>query len=221
MSTAAWSAVGCAVAGAAVGGFLPATGGRFVRDWRTASAARPVWALASGMATSSWMGMFGLQHDGLTLIAWCWLTITGVCLALVDIECHRLPHVLIGAMTIGGLGVFVPVAIVEAEFGSLVRALLAVLLTVAGAAGIALAAPGQLGAGDVKLLAALALYLGWCGWHTVVLGLVLGFLLTGIAALGRAGIDRTRRGTPIAAGPTLILGALVAIAIRVAVVGTT
>jgi leader peptidase (prepilin peptidase)/N-methyltransferase len=212
MSTPVWSAVGCAVAGAAVGTVLPAIADKAahrcvgeVGGWWHGSAARIV---VTSVTTALVMGVFGYRYQDPILAAWSWLTVTGVCLALVDIECWRLPRVLVIAMGVGGLLVFVTVAFVGSRSGALVSAIAAAGVIAMVAHGIALLAPGHVGGGDVRLYPVLGLYLGWLGWPTVLLGMFAGAAFTVALAVA----SRRRR---VAAGPSLILGAFVAIALKV------
>lgn len=77
-----------------------------------------------------------------------------------------------------------------------------------------LAPGGQVfGLGDVKLGGLLGLLLGWFGWTAVVFGTYLAFLTGGVVALALLAGRRVQRGTPIAFGPFLALGAVLAIAL--------
>jgi leader peptidase (prepilin peptidase)/N-methyltransferase len=73
--------------------------------------------------------------------------------------------------------------------------------------------------GDVKLAPALGLYLGYLGWGAVLIGVVAGFVLGALAALGLLARDALarkpvsgalRRSLPF--GPFLLLGTLVGLA---------
>lgn len=220
MSSAVWTAAACGAVGIAVGGVLPRIGFAFAGRWSGCGpycvAADPrsrKRILLSAVATASIMAWFGFQHPGPTLPAWCWMAITGVCLALVDIESHRLPRALVSAMGVGGLLVLGAAAVVEPRPQALITAVVAAGVVALIVVGVALAAPGHLGGGDITLYPVLALYLGWWGWPTVVVGMVAGAVLTAgwaiVLLIARGAGPRTR----FPAGPMLILGAFVAVAL--------
>jgi leader peptidase (prepilin peptidase) / N-methyltransferase len=79
------------------------------------------------------------------------------------------------------------------------------------AAYLAVAAlrPGAVGAGDCKLAAVLGCALGWFGWGAVLAAEVVAHLLAAGHALARLAVRR--RADPVAFGPSLVLGALVAV----------
>ena len=70
-----------------------------------------------------------------------------------------------------------------------------------------------LGAGDVKLAGVLGLYLGWLGWPTLVLGAFAGFLAGGLVSLALLAARRATLATRVPFGPSMVAGALLAIAI--------
>lgn len=132
--------------------------------------------------------------------------------ALTDVAAHLLPNRLLEAATAWLLvcGAGATLAIPR-------TAHLAVVSLVCGAAtgvlaGFAAAAPRGtgLGMGDVKMLAVLALWLGWFGPTVVWTGIVLGFLVAGLTALALVLVRRAGRRDPIALGPSLLAGAVLA-----------
>jgi leader peptidase (prepilin peptidase)/N-methyltransferase len=78
---------------------------------------------------------------------------------------------------------------------------------------LALVSPGGggLGYGDVKLAGLLGLLLGWLGWGSVILSVVAAFVIGGVIALILLLSGRASRSTHIAFGPSMILGAWVAL----------
>jgi leader peptidase (prepilin peptidase)/N-methyltransferase len=71
---------------------------------------------------------------------------------------------------------------------------------------------GGVGGGDVRLAPVIGGLLGWLGLGHVVVGLMAGFLVGGVAALGLLALRRAGLRTMIAYGPAMCLGAWVAIA---------
>lgn len=95
-------------------------------------------------------------------------------------------------------------------FASFWMALMAGAVVFAVFLAVALVAPpGSLGWGDVKLVGALGLLLGYLGWLTVWLGLALAFGLACMYIVIRAA-SRHQRGEVIPLGPALVIGALAA-----------
>jgi leader peptidase (prepilin peptidase)/N-methyltransferase len=105
------------------------------------------------------------------------------------------------------------------DAGAYGRAWLAALAVTAGLLALALITPSGLGKGDVKLAPALGLYLGYLGWGAVLIGVVAGFVLGALAALGLLARDALAR-KPLSGalrqslpfGPFLLLGTLVGLA---------
>ncbi|MBM0229757.1 prepilin peptidase, partial [Micromonospora sp. ATA51] len=76
---------------------------------------------------------------------------------------------------------------------------------------LALLPRARLGFGDVKLAAALGLPLGWSGWPTLWLGLLLPHLLNGVVVLALLVTRRVRRDTALPFGPAILAGAWLAV----------
>ena len=85
--------------------------------------------------------------------------------------------------------------------------LLAAAGTFAILAALAILGRGALGGGDVKLMAALALFLGVEG---ILLALCVGFMLGGVAALALLVLRKAGRRDFFAFGPFLIIGTVLA-----------
>lgn len=128
-------------------------------------------------------------------------TVPGLLLAVIDLRCLRLPDRLVGILAIVGA---VPSAILRP---SLIGPALASAVAVVTAYAI-LAGRGGLGLGDVKLAGVLALILGFAGWPAVIIGVLAAHLINGPIAV--AALLRGRR-APVAFGPALLAGALIAV----------
>jgi len=138
------------------------------------------------------------------------LAVVGVVLAVEDLASHRLPNAVL-APTAVALGLLLVVAaIAGGTWTDLVRAAVAAVACGLGYLVLALLRPTGLGMGDVKLGAVLGAWLGWLGWGAVVLGVLAGFVLGGLAGLVLLATRRATRTTTIAFGPWLLLGAAVA-----------
>jgi leader peptidase (prepilin peptidase)/N-methyltransferase len=146
-----------------------------------------------------------------------WIALAWIAAPIVrtDLARHRIPDVLnLAAISAGGFLLLIPW-----DAGAYGRAWLAALAVTAGLLALALITPSGLGMGDVKLAPALGLYLGYLGWGAVLIGVVAGFVLGALAALGLLARDALarkpvsgalRRSLPF--GPFLLLGTLVGLA---------
>jgi leader peptidase (prepilin peptidase)/N-methyltransferase len=76
---------------------------------------------------------------------------------------------------------------------------------------LSLASRRGIGAGDVRLAAVLAMFLGYLGAIYVFQGLALGFMLGGAVALLLLISRKATRNTRIAFGPYLAAGAVVTV----------
>ena len=73
---------------------------------------------------------------------------------------------------------------------------------------LSLASKRGIGAGDVRLAAVLAMFLGYRGAQYVFQGLALGFILGGVVALLLLIGRKATRNTRIAFGPYICIGAI-------------
>ncbi|MGY1650462.1 prepilin peptidase [Geodermatophilus sp. SYSU D01119] len=144
-------------------------------------------------------------------LAYAWAAGAAVVLAQVDLAVHRLPdRVTYPAAAVCGAALLADAALLG-TWPAFLRALLAA----AAAGGIALlaalAGPSGLGLGDVKLLALLGLLLGWSGWGALLAGVFLGLLAGAGLSLVLVAAGRAGWRTPVAFGPPLLLGAVLAL----------
>ena len=145
------------------------------------------------------------------LPAYLYLAAVGLALALIDLDCRRLPDALtlpsypVGAALLGAA------ALAGSSSGSLLRALLGGALMFAVYFLLCLAYPAGMGFGDVKLSGVLGLYLGWLGWGVLAVGLFLGFLLGGVLGIALIATGRGGRKSTLPFGPFMLGGALVAV----------
>ncbi|QLQ38519.1 prepilin peptidase [Micromonospora robiginosa] len=133
----------------------------------------------------------------------------GLVLAVTDLIALRLPDPLVGAVAFGGLGL-AGTALVVGEPGRAATALTGAGLSLCAYLLLALLPGARLGFGDVKLAAALGLPLGWLGWPTLRLGLLLPHVLAGTLVLVLLVAGRIRRDTPLPFGPAILTGAWLA-----------
>jgi leader peptidase (prepilin peptidase)/N-methyltransferase len=145
----------------------------------------------------------------LEVLAWLTFLCLGIALAVIDARTRRLPNRLVALLTTGGVLFFSSAAIVEQNLPALWRALAGLAISFGVYLVISLAARGGLGAGDVKLAAPVGLYLGWLGWEALAAGIVLAFVIGGVAGLVLAARKRRIRGLTVPFGPFMLAAVLV------------
>ena len=155
---------------------------------------------------------FGLTWD---LPAFLYLAAIAVALAMIDLDVHRLPDVIV--LPAYGVGlVLLALASADpggtADWGALVRALI-------GGAGLfamyfllALVYPAGMGFGDVKLAGVLGLYLAWIGWGALAVGAFSAFLVGGVFSIALLAARLATRKSGIPFGPWMLAGAAIGIA---------
>ncbi|MFL6062439.1 MAG: prepilin peptidase, partial [Marmoricola sp.] len=141
------------------------------------------------------------------LAAYLVFTGMGIALALIDLDVRRLPDVLV----LPAYPVLAALLAIDADGHALLRGLYAGAALFAFYFVIAIAAPGSMGFGDVKLAGVLGGVLGYLSWGALLTGAFGGFLLgavVGVILILARGADRK---TAVPFGPFMILGAWVSI----------
>ena len=168
----------------------------------------PLVELGTGVLFAVFALRFGPDP---VLPAYLYLAAVGVALALIDLDCKRLPD----ALTLPSYPVAVALlgiaALVGTDSGSFVRALLGGMTMFAVYFALCFAYPAGMGFGDVKLAGVLGLYTGWLGWGVLAVGLFLGFLLGGLFGLALIAVKKGGRKTAVPFGPFMLLGVLIAV----------
>lgn len=144
------------------------------------------------------------------LPAACCLCAVAPPLAASDLAAHRLPDRLT-LPAIAVTAVLLSAASWQVDnYAALGRA--AVGTAAAAAFFLALALiTGQVGGGDVKLGALVAMLPAWLGWEHLVLGLLAGLLLAALTAVVLITTRRLSRHDPLPLGPFLLAGALLGV----------
>ena len=145
------------------------------------------------------------------LPAYLYLAAVGLALALIDLDCKRLPDALtlpsypVAAVLLGGA------ALLGSDSGDFLRALLGGAAMFAVYFALCFAYPAGMGFGDVKLAGVLGMYTAWLGWGSWAVGLFLGFFLGGVFGIALIAFKKGGRKTAVPFGPFMLLGALIAI----------
>jgi leader peptidase (prepilin peptidase)/N-methyltransferase len=147
----------------------------------------------------------------LTTVAFLYLAAISVALAAIDLDVHRLPNaIVLPAYVVGGV-LLTASALVAGDPEALLRG-------IGGAAAyfvfylvLALAKPGGMGMGDVKLAGVLGLFLGYLGLEQLIVGAFGAFLLGGLVGVVIILAQKGDRRTAIPFGPWMLAGAWLAV----------
>jgi leader peptidase (prepilin peptidase)/N-methyltransferase len=142
-----------------------------------------------------------------------YLALTAWPLAKTDIKQRRLPNkYVLPAFPITLLGQ-IAAGIATGLWWNMLWATLAMLVTFALSLGVNRL--GLLGMGDVKLMSAIALALGWYSVVLPVIALLISFLVAGLVAAVLLAMRKIRLGGSMPLGPYLLLGFFGAITVGV------
>jgi leader peptidase (prepilin peptidase)/N-methyltransferase len=155
----------------------------------------------------------GGQAQWSLLPAYLYLGVVAAALTFIDLDVHRLPDLIVLPSYPIALVLLLVPTVVSGHWGWLLRAVLAGLVLFAVYLVLALVSPGGggLGFGDVKLAGVLGLLLGWLGWGPVIVSVLAAFVIGGVIALFLLLARRVSRSSQMAFGPSMILGAWVAL----------
>ena len=213
-----WAVTVLAVLGAGVGGWLTRAladaSYRHVEE-RQQPLPRHSWWLVIAVAVA-WASMtlrLGGQAQWSLLPAYLYLGAVGAALALIDIDVHRLPDLIVLPSYPIVFALLLVPTVVTGQWGALLRGVLAGLALFLVYLVLALVSPGGggLGLGDVKLAGVLGLLLGWLGWGPAIVSVFAAFVIGGVIALILLLAGRASRSSHVAFGPSMILGAWVAL----------
>lgn len=162
----------------------------------------------------------------IVLVAFLYFAAVSVVLTLIDLDTKRLPNVIVLPSIVVGIVLLGIAAAVGASTGSatgitgsaagwgkFLRALAGGAILYAFYFIVRVISPRGMGGGDVKLAALVGLYLGWCGWATLVVGAFAAFVFGGVFGIGLILLRRAKRKTAIPFGPWMIAGAWAGIAV--------
>ena len=145
-------------------------------------------------------------------LALCALAVGSALLIPIDLAVFRLPDAIIWPTTSAVAGMLLVAAAFTGDWARLGTALLAMLAVGALYFLLGWFAPRSFGLGDVKLSLVLGLTLGWYGWHAVLYGMVVGFVLFAVAAIVLLVARRISMKSDLAFGPWMLFGAAAGVA---------
>lgn len=141
------------------------------------------------------------------LLAYSALAAVCVPLATIDVLEQRLPAKLLMPAYPIVAALLALAALMGHNGATMLRSIAAMTVLLAFYLTIAFAAPGALGAADIRLAGLLGLVLGWPGWTTVIVGTLLGLLYGSLTSATMIALRCATRHTLIPFGPALIAGA--------------
>ncbi|WP_190253534.1 prepilin peptidase [Dactylosporangium sucinum] len=142
------------------------------------------------------------------LLVYCFVAAVGVTLTFVDLAVHRLPDRLTITLATGVVAAFGITSLADGERMALLEGLVSGLGVALVYVLMWLVTSGGISLGDAKLALGLGVVVGWSGWRSAVFAVVLGLVLTGLAAVVLLSAGRASRNDPIPHGPFMILAAL-------------
>lgn len=157
------------------------------------------------------MPSVSVPYDVVVVLVHIGLTGIGVWLLVIDARTHRLPNRIV-LPTLAALLALVGIdALVTGQSGTLIGAVIGMLVLGGIYAVLRATSRGGIGGGDVKLAAVIGLVLGWHGWQALAVGAASAFVLGALYALVLMAIRRANRSTRIAFGPWMIIGAVLGV----------
>lgn len=183
----------------------------------------PIVELGTGVffaAVAVWLGFstggFGISDASsalvivssvLALVAFLYLAAVSVALALIDLDTHKLPNRIVLPSYVVGVVVLGTASALVGDYPALLRAGAGMLILGLAYLAMALAYPGGMGFGDVKLAGVLGLYLAWLGWGQLAVGAFAAFFLGGLFSVGLILARKAGRKSGIPFGPWMLAGA--------------
>jgi len=141
------------------------------------------------------------------LVVLLYLMAVSVALTLIDLDVHRLPNAIVLPAYVVCGALLAAHSALTGDWGALARGGTGLLALGGGYLALAVAVPGGMGLGDVKLAGVLGLVLAYLGWGPLAVGASAAFLLGGTFAIGLLATGRARRGTGVPFGPWMLGGA--------------
>jgi leader peptidase (prepilin peptidase)/N-methyltransferase len=174
-------------------------------SWRYPLVEAGTAAVFGGVA--AWVGLSWL------LPALLYFAAISIALTMIDLELKRLPNAIVLPSYPAAAALLVLASLGTGEWHRLLGAAIGCAALYVFYFVLVLIYPRGMGFGDVKLAGVLGLYLGWFGWEYTVVGAFFGFLLGGLVGLVLMVLGRAGRKTAIPFGPSMIVGAWLALVV--------
>ncbi|MEV6446659.1 prepilin peptidase [Amycolatopsis sp. NPDC051716] len=161
--------------------------------------------------TAVLFALLALRLDPPDLPAFLYFGAIGIALALIDLDCRRLPDAIVLPSYPVLLVLLTASAWWRGDWWSLARAGIGGVVLFGFYLVLALAYPAGMGFGDVKLAGLLGGILASLSWPALLIGAFGGFLLGAVAGVVVLATGRGGRKTALPFGPFMIAAALLAI----------
>lgn len=191
------------------------------RDCGTGISARyPVVELITGVAfvlvlfrfaPGSTTGWRPLVAGVLILIAFGYLMAVSVALAAIDLDTARLPNAITYPTAVVIAVLLTAAAAIGGDLEACLRAALGAIVLGGAYLVLAVAVPGGMGLGDVKLAVVIGFALAYLGWGPLAVGAFAAFVLGGTFAIGVLIVRAGNRRTGIPFGPWMLAGAWIGV----------
>ncbi|MFJ2978559.1 prepilin peptidase [Curtobacterium sp. NPDC087082] len=191
------------------------------RDCGTGISARyPVVELITGVAfvlvlfrfaPGSTTGWRPLVAGVLILIAFGYLMAVSVALAAIDLDTARLPNAITYPTAVVIAVLLTAAAAIGGDLEACLRAALGAIVLGGAYLVLAVAVPGGMGLGDVKLAVVIGFALAYLGWGPLAVGAFAAFVLGGTFAIGVLIVRAGNRRSGIPFGPWMLAGAWIGV----------
>ncbi|MBF4614332.1 prepilin peptidase [Curtobacterium sp. VKM Ac-1376] len=155
----------------------------------------------------------GVAHAALLLVALLYVMAISISLTLIDLDTHTLPNRIVLPAYIVLPVLLLAASAVSGDWGAALRGVIGLVVLGGVYLALALAVPGGMGLGDVKLAGVLGLVLAYLGWGPLAVGSFAAFLLGGTFAVVLLVVHRAGRRSGIPFGPWMLAGAWLGIAV--------
>jgi leader peptidase (prepilin peptidase) / N-methyltransferase len=141
------------------------------------------------------------------VVALLWLAGASVALTVIDVQTHRLPNAIVYPTIIVAALSAALSAVALDSVEVFARAMAGGGILFAFYLALALIWKGGMGLGDVKLAAAIGIYLGYVGWEALIVGAFAAFIVGGLASVVLLARGAATGKTAIPFGPCMLIGA--------------
>ncbi|MDR6572152.1 leader peptidase (prepilin peptidase)/N-methyltransferase [Curtobacterium sp. 320] len=149
--------------------------------------------------------------QAILLAALLYLMAISVALALIDLETHTLPNAIVYPSAVVLAVLLVVVSVLSGDLAALGRAGIGAVVLGGAYLALAVAVPGGMGLGDVKLAVVLGLVLAYLGWGPLAVGAFGAFVVGGTVAIALVTTRRARWRGGVPFGPSMLIGAWIGI----------
>jgi leader peptidase (prepilin peptidase)/N-methyltransferase len=169
------------------------------------------YPLVEAGTAAAFAGLALLIGQSWALPAYWWAGGAAIALTLTDLDVRRLPDRILVPGAAGALALLTAGALADGEPWAALRALGGGAAYFVLLLGVALAARGGFGFGDVKLGVLLGMVLAFRSWAVLVVGAFAAFAVGGLVAVGLLLARRAGRKDAIPFGPAMVAGAALAL----------